>query len=257
MDSRHLYHLWLHCSHCPSCQRKKVWRLIDIWGSVDILMGVKLLTLEQILWGNWSGSTASQPGLSSLFRLIAFKQPLSDEGQAQLQRTLARRSRRFARKLNEFRRICKQDQEKVNYYVVTSPFPIVFLAFGPKYPSYDGDADLYIFQPQFDLGWTICTSHGRCWGGEPEVQVSGNEPESFGHHEGSLWFHVSIPTSSIWTIIFWLNEKNWILANGKSNIFKTPMQRQLQCNSILVGWAWHEYDFTHHPTTTTRNSTLI
>jgi hypothetical protein len=44
---------------------------------------------------------------------VAFKQPLSEDGQNQLKRVLARRSRRFARKLGDFHGLTKQDQENV------------------------------------------------------------------------------------------------------------------------------------------------
>ena len=48
-----------------------------------------------------------------IFRLVALQKPLSEDGQFQLKRILARRSRRFARKLGEFHRLKKPDQENV------------------------------------------------------------------------------------------------------------------------------------------------
>ena len=51
--------------------------------------------------------------ISQNCRLIAFQHPISKNGQIQLKRVFARRSRRFARKLGDFQRLKKPDQDIV------------------------------------------------------------------------------------------------------------------------------------------------
>ena len=79
---------------------------------------------------------------------MAFQQPLSQSGQAQLKQVLARRSRRFTRKLGHFQTLKRQDQENVikNKTFLRFLYNLV-LASDPKHPHVDGNANLYFLQP--------------------------------------------------------------------------------------------------------------
>jgi len=94
-------------------------------------------------------------------RLIAFQHPISKYGQTRLKRVFARRSRRFARKLGDFQRLKKADQEIVmelnDFFLHITQCNS---AATKQYPNDDRDEYLHLFQPVPDLETAADASDG-------------------------------------------------------------------------------------------------